>query len=85
MCVRYLGSYIKYDESKIEIFKVIAMSNKYPQEIYATVAYEIQPEWIFLQRVTKNTGHAFEGLEKVLREKFCLVFSLEDRRPSLQF
>ena len=43
---------------------------KYPQESYFAVARAIQSEWIFLQRVTWDTGDAFAGVEKMLRETF---------------
>ena len=43
---------------------------KYPQEIYAAVVRAIQSEWIFLQRVTWDTGDAFAGVEKMIRETF---------------
>ena len=43
---------------------------KYPQESYAMVYRVVQLEWIFLQRVTKDTGQAFTGMEKVLQEFF---------------
>ena len=46
------------------------MADKYPQESYSAVAHEIQSECIFLKRVTKDTGQAFTGMEKVLRETF---------------
>ena len=30
----------------------------------------VQLEWIFLQRVTWDTGYAFAGVEKMIRETF---------------
>ena len=43
---------------------------KYPQESYATVVRVIQSEWIFLQRVTWDTGDLLVGLGKMIRETF---------------
>ena len=76
--VCYIGGFIGYDESKRDwlldrtlkweknICKISEIAEKYPQESYAAVVCEIQPEWIFLQHVTKNTGYAFAGVEKLL-------------------
>ena len=47
----------------------------YPQESYAVVVHVIQSKWKFLQYVITNTGDVFAGVEKMLRENFCLVFS----------
>ena len=49
---------------------VVAVTEKYLQESYSVVAHAIQLDWVFLHHVTKNMGHEFEGLEKVLRETF---------------
>ena len=48
---------------------------KYTHESYATVVHAIQSEWIFLQRVTWDTGDAFAGAEKMIQETFlpCLL------------
>ena len=35
-------------------------------------------------KMTKDTGHKFVGLGKVLRENFCLLFYLENLKPSLK-
>ena len=35
-----------------------------------SVVCAIQPEWIFLQRVTKFKGQAFAGVEKILPVTF---------------
>ena len=43
---------------------------KYPQESYATVVRAIQSEWIFIQRVTWDTGDAFTGVKKMIQENF---------------
>ena len=65
---RYLGGYIVYDISKGDSLKnwtgkleryIHALSktvDKYPQESYAAVVRVVQLEWVFLQRVTKDTG-----------------------------
>ena len=85
---RYLGSYISNDESKNGLLRERTLTweknintvsktvGKYPQESYATVVCEIQLEWIFLQHVTWDTGHAFAGVEKMIQENFlcCLFF-----------
>ena len=42
-------------------------TGKYPQEIYAAVVRAIKYEWIFLQRVTSDTGDAFSGVEKMIQ------------------
>ena len=49
---------------------------KHPQESYAAVVCAIQPEWIFLQYVSWDTGDAFTGVEKIIHETFlpCLFF-----------
>ena len=59
-------------------------AEKYPQESYAMVYRVVQLEWIFLQRVTKDTGQAFTGMEKVLQDFFSLVCSLENRPTPVQ-
>ena len=68
---RYFGSYIGDGRSKRNWIKdwtekwdrnICAdtkTAGKCSQEIYAAVVCDIQPEWIFLQRVTKDTGKAF--------------------------
>ena len=73
---------IRYNESKgnwlkkrtekweREIRAVRETVEKYHQESYSVAALAIQSEWIFLQRVTKDTGQAFAGLETFLRETF---------------
>ena len=43
---------------------------EFTQESYAAVVCEIQLEWIFIQRVTKNTGDSFLGVETMLWEIF---------------
>ena len=72
---RYLGGFIGDDKSKRYWLKYLMlkwerkmcmnteMVGKYPKESYAAVVCEIQPEWIFLQRVTKDTVHAFAGVK----------------------
>ena len=51
-------------------------TGKYPLESYSTVVFSIQSECMFLACVTKEIGHAFMGVEKILQEDFlrCLVF-----------
>ena len=74
---RYLGVFIGDDESKHDwlkywkknIFAITKTVGKHPQESYAVVVCVIQSEWIFLQHVTKETGYAFAGSEKLLRGK----------------
>ena len=52
------------------------MAGKYPQDSYSTVVCAIQPEITFLQRVTKDTGYALEGVDNILWGTFltCLFF-----------
>ena len=52
------------------ICKISETLGKYPQEIYAAVVCEIQSEWIFSQRVTRNMGDSFSGIEKLTQETF---------------
>ena len=42
---------------------ITKMVGKYPKEIYAAVVCAIQPEWIFWQHATKDTGHEFAGVK----------------------
>ena len=49
------------------IVAIIETTGKYPQEIYAAVVLAIKYEWIFLQRVTSDTGDAFSGVEKMIQ------------------
>ena len=61
------------------------MAGKYPQEKNAAVACDIQPVRIFLQRMTKDMGQEFEGLEKVMQETFLprLYFVKSKTLPSV--
>ena len=64
---RYLGSYIRDDDSKRDwlkkctetwernIFTISKTAGKHPQEIYAAVVCAIQSDWIFIQHDKKNT------------------------------
>ena len=84
MCTgaRYLGGYVGDNESKRHwlrertltweknISMISETAGKYPQESYAAVVCVIQSEWIFLQCVTWDTGYAFTGVEKMVRETF---------------
>ena len=75
---RYLGGFIREDESKHDWMKNcmetwernIHMTRetvgKYPQESYILVVRAIQPEWIFLQRVTNDMGDVLLGVEKMI-------------------
>ena len=79
---RYLGGYIRDDKSKSDWLRertltwekktstISKIAGKYPQESYAEVVRSIQSEWIFLQRVTWDTGDEFAGVEKMIRETF---------------
>ena len=74
----YLGGYIGDDESKRNCLRertlmwentigtIRETAGKCPQESYAAVAHAIQPEWIFLQRVTWDTGDALAVVEKMI-------------------
>ena len=73
----YLGGYICDDwlrectltwEKNINTIRKTV--GKYPQESYAAVVPTIQSEWIFLQRVTWDTGDLFAGVEKMIRKTF---------------
>ena len=76
----YIGGCTGYDESRRDCMKrrtktwergnctIRKTAWKYPQEIYATVVRAIQSEWIFLKRVTNNTGDAFSGEGKMIQE-----------------
>ena len=43
---------------------------KYPQESHVAVVRAIHSEWKCFQRMTKNTGYAFAGVEKLIIENF---------------
>ena len=78
----YLGSFIGDGEYKwywlqdhtAEWEKNIHTTRKttvqYTQESYAVVIRVIQLEWIFLQRVTKNTGCVFVVVKNIIQETF---------------
>ena len=78
----YLGGYIMDDESKHNcqrertltweknISTISKTAGKYSQESYAAVVRTIQSEWIFLQRVTWDTGDVFAGVEKIIQGNF---------------
>ena len=75
---RYLGKYIKYDDSKSDwlrdrtltweknINTTSKTAEKYPQKSYTVVVCTIQSEWIFLQCVTWDRGDTFAGVEKII-------------------
>ena len=85
---RYLVSFIRDDESKSDwlldcmlkwennIITISKTAEKYPQESYTIVVRTIQSEWIFLQRVTKNTVCAFADVKKLHWGNFlpCIFF-----------
>ena len=59
------------------------ITGKYPKYIYAVVVCEIQSEWIFLERVTWDTGDTFAGAEKIIWETFLPhIFSGKTRTLS---
>ena len=86
MGARYLGGYIRENESKRNCLRertltweknintISKNAGKYPQESYVAVVRAIQSEWIFLQHVTWDTGDEFTGVEKMILENFSLVF-----------
>ena len=39
---------------------------KHPRESYSAVLRVIQSEWVFLKCVTRNTGDAFIGVDKLI-------------------
>ena len=45
-------------------------AGKYLQESYSAVVCAIQPERIFLQHFTWDTGDAFAGVDKMIQETF---------------
>ena len=50
------------------IYMIRKTMGEYNQESYSAVVRAIQLKCIFLQRVTKNMGDAFAGVEKMFRE-----------------
>ena len=48
------------------IHKIRETVGEYPQEGYDAVVCAIKLEWIFIQSITKNTGDAFVGLQKII-------------------
>ena len=78
---RYFGGFIGTDkfkrgwlkdrESKLKNIRMITeTAGEYLQDSSTVVVFVIQSEWIFLQCVTKDKGHAFAGVEKLLWETF---------------
>ena len=53
-----------------DIRAINKMAKNYPQEIYAAVAHAAQSEYIFLQRVKKDMGQVFIGMERFLQDNF---------------
>ena len=83
---RYLGGYIGDNNFKSDwmrertqtreknIVTIRKTTGKYPQDIYSAAAHAIQSEWIFLQRVTWDTGDTFFGVENMLQGFFATSF-----------
>ena len=91
---RYLGSYIRDDESKLDWIKdrtltwdmnvsmISVTTGKYPHESYAVVVCAIQSEWIFLPYVNSDTKEAFTGVEKsILETLFAWSFFWKNINP----
>ena len=66
------GDWLKKRTEKWEsdVHALRKTSDKYPQKSYSTAAREVQPDWIFLQQVTKITGQAFAELKHFCRKPF---------------
>ena len=64
-----IGSKIRR-RNGIDISAFTKVTGNFPQKSYAAVICAIQFEWIFLQRVMKDTGQAFARVKKFLRETF---------------
>ena len=79
------GSWLKTRKEKWErdIWSLSKTAEKYPQDNYAAANRTVQSEWIFLQRVKKDTGHAFAWMEKFLQETFlpCLFLGKPKTLP----
>ena len=58
------GNWLKNwaDKWESEIRVLSKTADKCLQESYTAAACVVQSEWIFLQRMTKDTGKAFAGL-----------------------
>ena len=81
-CACYIGGFVGDDESKRDWLKkrmvtwewnirtISKTAVRYPKEIHAAVVQTMQSDWIFLQRITKNTVDGFAGVEKILRKTF---------------
>ena len=94
----YLGGYIGDNKSKHDWLRESTLTweknintisktvGKYPQDSSATVVRDIQPEWIFLQCVTWDTGDSFTGVEKMIHETFLphLFFGKTKTLPRLR-
>ena len=91
---RYLGGFIRYDESKRDWLKeytdtwdrnihtIRESVGRYPQKIYTTVACAIQLEWTFLQRITKIWQTRSRECRRCFGKYFCLAFSSESQNLS---
>ena len=71
------------DKWKRDIHALRETADKYPPGSYALADHAVQSEWIFLQRVIKDTGQAFVELENFLRETFLprLFFGISKTLP----
>ena len=79
---RYLGGYIGDNHSKQDwmiestltwkknINTISKTAGKCPQESYSAVVRAIQSEWIFIQRITWDTGDSFAGVDKMICKTF---------------
>ncbi len=54
------------------------MSLKYPQSAYSGLQKSLQQEWQFVQRVVKDVGEEFEGIEKALARTFLPALFNDD-------
>ena len=61
------------------------MVEEYPQVSYAVVVCLVQLEWIFLERVKKDTGYTFAGVDKLLWETFLPYLFFGNRNLSHPF
>ena len=59
-----------YSDVGEKISTIRKTTGEYSQDNYDAVVHAIQSEWIFLQRITWDTGDAFEGVEKMIWENF---------------
>ena len=77
---KWMKEHMERGERKISTISEI--TGKYLQEIYAVVVHTIQSEWIFLQRVTKNTGETFAVVEIMIRRTSLTRLLFEGKKTS---